>query len=153
MAKIIVSKYKLTDYYWLSIAEKDFPFLGIIEHTNLIPKYRYNNNNIIYITNYVESDHPLLSKNFSEVYKEYEPYLKKINPKFNRDWIIEHRFNKINYAQPIIPINYSSYKIPIELPINGLYCANTAQIYPEDRGTNYSVELGENVSKLIMEGK
>ena len=30
-------------------------------------------NNIIYITNYVESDHPLLSKNFSEVYKEYEP--------------------------------------------------------------------------------
>ena len=150
---IIVSKYKISDYYWLSIAEKDFPFLGIIEHTNLIPKDRYNNNNIIYITNYVENDHPLLSKNFSEVYKEYEPYLKKINPKFNKDWIIDHRFNKINYAQPIIPINYSSYKIPIELPINGLYCANTAQIYPEDRGTNYSVELGENVSKLIMEGK
>mgnify|MGYP001371209777 FL=1 len=150
---IIVSKYKLSNYYWLSIAEKDFPFLGVIEHTNLIPKYRYNNNNIIYKANYVEGDHPLLSKNFNEVYKEYEPYLKKINSKFNKDWIIEHRFNKINYAQPIIPINYSSYKIPIELPVNGLYCANTAQIYPEDRGTNYSVDLGENVSKLIMKGK
>ena len=53
--------------------------------------------------------------------------------------------------QPIIPINYSSYKIPIKLPVSGLYSANTAQIYPEDRGTNYSVELGEKVTKIILE--
>ena len=85
--------------------------------------------------------------------KIYTPYLKKINPAFNLDNIKDFKFNKINYAQPIIPINYSSYKIPIKLPIKGLYSANTAQIYPEDRGTNYSVELGEIVTKIIQEDK
>ena len=61
------------------------------------------------------------------------------------------KFNKINYAQPIIPINYSSYRIPIKLPVLGLYSANTAQIYPEDRGTNYSVDLGQKVTNIILE--
>ena len=51
----------------------------------------------------------------------------------------------------IIPINYSSYRIPIKLPVLGLYSANTAQIYPEDRGTNYSVDLGQKVTNIILE--
>jgi len=83
--------------------------------------------------------------------KIYLPFLKKINTDFNMEYIEDYKFNKINYAQPIIPINYSSYKIPIKLPIKGLYSANTAQIYPEDRGTNYSVKLSETVTKLIQE--
>jgi hypothetical protein len=30
-----------------------------------------------------------------------------------------------------------------------LYLANTMQIYPEDRGTNYSVRLGQTISKIV----
>ena len=80
----------------------------------------------------------------------YTPYLKKINNKFDKDWILEHKFNKINYAQPIIPVNYSKIKIPLKLSINGLYSGNTAQIYPEDRGTNYAVDLGNKITNLII---
>ena len=104
-----------------------------------------------YITNYVEEDNELLSMNYDEVIEKYIPYINSINPNFSKDEILDYKFNKINYAQPIIPINYSSYKIPIKLPVSGLYSANTAQIYPEDRGTNYSVELGEKVTKIILE--
>ena len=35
---ILILKNPISNYYWLSIADKDFPFLGIIEHTNLLPK-------------------------------------------------------------------------------------------------------------------
>jgi hypothetical protein len=31
-----------------------------------------------------------------------------------------------------------------------LYLANTTQIYPEDRGTNYSVKMGKLVADIIM---
>ena len=78
--------------------------------------------------------------NYEEVIEKYTPFIKSINNTFSKNEIIDYKFNKINYAQPIIPINYSSYRIPIKLPVLGLYSANTAQIYPEDRGTNYSVE-------------
>ena len=148
---ILILKNPISKYYWLSIADKDFPFLGIIEHTNLLPKEKYNNNNIVYITNYVEEDNELLNMNYEEVIEKYTPFIKSINNTFSKDEIIDYKFNKINYAQPIIPINYSSYRIPIKLPVFGLYSANTAQIYPEDRGTNYSVDLGQKVTNIILE--
>ena len=148
---ILILKNPISNYYWLSIADKEFPFLGIIEHTNLLPKEKYNNNNIVYITNYVEEDNELLDMNYEEVIEKYTPFIKSINNTFSKDEIIDYKFNKINYAQPIIPINYSSYRIPIKLPVFGLYSANTAQIYPEDRGTNYSVDLGQKVTNIILE--
>ena len=148
---ILILKNPISNYYWLSIADKEFPFLGIIEHTNLLPKEKYNNNNIVYITNYVEEDNELLDMNYEQVIEKYTPFIKSINNTFSKDEIIDYKFNKINYAQPIIPINYSSYRIPIKLPVFGLYSANTAQIYPEDRGTNYSVDLGQKVTNIILE--
>ena len=39
---ILTLNNSLSEYYWLSIAENNFPFLGIIEHTNLIPKEKYS---------------------------------------------------------------------------------------------------------------
>ena len=147
---ILVLKNQLTDYYWLSIADNKFPFLGLIEHTNLIPKKYYDNKNILYITNYVENNNKLMTLNYDELLELYSPYIQKINKDFSKDWIINYRFNKIGFAQPIFPTNYSSYKIPLSLPIKGLYSGNTAQIYPEDRGTNYSVDLAEKITNLII---
>ena len=34
-------------------------------------------------------------------------------------------------------------------PINNLYIGNTSQIYPEDRGTNYSVKIAGEIVSLI----
>ncbi|NQU96930.1 MAG: amine oxidase, partial [Chloroflexi bacterium] len=35
-------------------------------------------------------------------------------------------------------------------PLDRLYLANTTQVYPEDRGTNYSVRMGRDVAKMMM---
>jgi len=150
---ILILKEKLSNYYWLSIADNEFPFLGLIEHTNLIPKENYNDKNILYITNYLENDNKMMQMNYEELLNHYYPYLKKINNNFSKEWIENYRFNKIGYAQPILPINYSSIKVPLELPVKGLYSGNTAQIYPEDRGTNYSVDIAEKITRLIIENK
>jgi hypothetical protein len=32
--------------------------------------------------------------------------------------------------------------------VPGLYLANTTQIYPEDRGLNYSVRLGDQIVSI-----
>jgi hypothetical protein len=31
-----------------------------------------------------------------------------------------------------------------------VYLANTTQIYPEDRGTNYSVRMGNKVAGMVV---
>jgi hypothetical protein len=57
----------------------------------------------------------------------------------------------VDAAQPIIGVNYSRRIPELRTPIPGLYLANTTQIYPEDRGTNYSVRLGQEVARAVLE--
>jgi hypothetical protein len=33
--------------------------------------------------------------------------------------------------------------------VQGLYLSNTTQVYPEDRGQNYSLLLGEKAARLM----
>ena len=54
-------------------------------------------------------------------------------------------------AQPIIPLNYSERIPDHRTGLPGLYLANTTQIYPEDRGTNYSVRLGNQIAALVAD--
>ena len=44
---------------------------------------------------------------------------------------------------------YSKKIPPFVSEIAGVYNANIQQVYPWDRGTNYAVEIGNKVAKLI----
>jgi hypothetical protein len=52
-------------------------------------------------------------------------------------------------GQPVITTNYSASIPDHRTPVSGLYLANTTQIYPEDRGLNYSVRLGDRIAALV----
>ncbi|MBI2590660.1 MAG: NAD(P)/FAD-dependent oxidoreductase [Candidatus Blackburnbacteria bacterium] len=135
--------------YWLNINEKDFPFLSVVEHTNLVDKKNYGGNTLLYVGNYLETTHQYFKKTPYGLLKEFFPYLKRINPQFTKAWVKKVWVSKTPFAQPIIPLDYSS-KIPsAKTPLKGLYLANIQQVYPWDRGTNYAVELGQKVAQLI----
>jgi hypothetical protein len=57
---------------------------------------------------------------------------------------------KAKYAQPVTEINYSKYLPGITTPYNNVFIATMAQIYPEDRGTNYAIRDGKNIAKKII---
>ena len=60
-------------------------------------------------------------------------------------------YNSVSAAQPIIGANYSSRMPDHRTPFKRLYLANTTQIYPEDRGTNYSVRMGREVAEMVVD--
>lgn len=49
----------------------------------------------------------------------------------------------------MITCNYSQRIPDHRTSIQGPYLANTLQIYPKDRGTNYSVWLGQTLSRIV----
>ena len=146
---IIVTNQPISDKYWINIADREIPFLGVIEHTNLIPSSNYSNRNITYLTNYTTKSDPLYKMSDQELLNEYIPHIKKINPNFNQSWIEEYHYHKIDNAQPVIRPNYSKIIPSYETSIENLYLANTTQIYPEDRGTNYSIRMAMDIAKII----
>ena len=148
---ILYLKKQFSPYYWMNIIDDEIPFLGLIEHTNLVSKDRYGDNHILYITNYLPHTDEIFKKNKEELLDIYIENLKKINPEFNKNWILDYKYNSVSAAQPVIPKNYSSRMPEIESPIENLFIGNTTQIYPEDRGTNYSVKIAGEIVSLLKE--
>lgn len=136
--------------YWLNINETDYPFLAIVEHTNLVPAKYYGGDRVLYVGNYLPVSHRYFSIKKEALIDEFLPYLKKINPFFQKSWIKQIELFKAPFAQPVIPLNYSKVMPSIKTPVDGLYLANIQQVYPWDRGTNYAVELGEKAAKYAV---
>ena len=148
---ILVLDRPLTNVYWLNVADRSIPFVAAIEHTNLIAPEHYGGKHIVYLSNYLSTDHPMFRMGHDEILQEYLPHLRKINLDFNPSWIETSYHHRVGAAQPIIGTNYSE-RIPAHrTPISGVYLANTTQVYPEDRGTNYSVRMGREVARMVMD--
>lgn len=146
---VLVLDRPFSDMYWLNIADRSIPFVGIIEQTNFVDKSIYGGKHIVYISNYLSRENPLYHKQREDLLAEYLPHLKRINPKFDQSWIQEYFYHREEAAQPVITTNYSHNIPDTHTPFRRLYLANTTQIYPEDRGTNYSVRLGRNVARMV----
>jgi protoporphyrinogen oxidase len=85
-----------------------------------------------------------------ELLAHYLPHLKKFNPDFDESWVTKVHYNALSAAQPIITPNYAERIPDHRTPVKNLYLGNTTQIYPEDRGTNYSVRMGRELAQMII---
>tara|TARA_X000001036_G_scaffold435825_1_gene477814 strand:- start:472 stop:1788 length:1317 start_codon:yes stop_codon:yes gene_type:complete len=146
---ILKLKKKFSPYYWINIIDEDVPFLGLIEHTNLVSEKYYNGDHILYITNYLDYKDKIFKEDKEKLLDKYVSHLEEINPNFKKEDIESFVYNSVSAAQPLLPINYSILKPEYQSPINNLYIGNTSQIYPEDRGTNYSVKIAGEIVSLI----
>jgi protoporphyrinogen oxidase len=136
--------------YWLNVCDPAAPITAVVEHTNFMDKKHYNNEYIVYLGNYLPTDHPYFTMNEKQLMDEFRPFLQQLNPNFEKT-IIGIDVFKVPFAQPIIKTNYSKLIPPPITPLPNVFLANMQQVYPWDRGTNYAVELGEKVSKLVTQ--
>ncbi len=148
---LLASKQSLSRIYWMNIADRTMPYVAVIEHTNYVPPSEYQGRHLIYVSNYLERDDPRFPMEADELFELYLPHLKRINPAFDADWIEQKVVLRAEAGQPVITCNYSQRIPDHRTPIDGLYLANTLQIYPEDRGVNYSVRLGQTISGIVDE--
>jgi protoporphyrinogen oxidase len=151
---LIMSKEKiLPDIYWLNINDRTFPFIALIQQTNLTDAQNYGNSHLAYVGNYLPTNHPYLRMSKKELYRTYLPYLKKINPQFDFDRnIISLELFSAPFAQPVFSKNYSKIRPGFRTPVPNVYLANMDMVYPWDRGTNYAIEMGEKVAELAVRG-
>ncbi len=149
---LVLKKPFMDKTYWLNITDKSFPFLVLAEHTNFMDKKYYGNQHILYIGNYLPPNHPYLKMDTKQLLKIFDPYLKKINPIYHLSLITYHLFIG-PFAQPVVTVDYPKLKPDFKTPLKNIYLANLDMVYPWDRGTNYAVELGEKVAKIVNSNK
>jgi protoporphyrinogen oxidase len=135
--------------YWLNVNDPGYPFLALVEHTNIMPPADYGDRHLVYLGNYLAPDAELFSLTAEEILERYVPHIQRINPRFERSWVQGvHSFSS-HYAQPIVRVGYPDTLAPHRTPLKGVWLANMGHVYPQDRGQNYSIALGESIGEAI----
>ncbi len=149
---ILALNQSLSDVYWLQFTDRGYPFLAAVEHTNMLPTSDYGGRHLLYLGNYLPMTHPLFKQSKEEVLASYLPHLKRINPRFSPDWVTESWMFAAPFAQPIVTRDFPAHIPPHETPLPNLWLANMFQVYPQDRGQNYSIAMAERLVKRIVAG-
>ena len=140
----------MTDFYWTNVCDPDVPFIGVIEHTNLVGPERYGGRRFLYVANYVEAGDPLLTLDLDALLDAYDDGLRRVSPAWSRSAVKQAWRFVEPAAQPIVTAGYPRRMPPLRTPVPGLVLANTTQVYPEDRGTNYAARLGEEAARAVL---
>ena len=139
----------LSETYWLNVNDPTFPYVGVIEHTNFESADTYAGNHIVYLSKYLPHTDPLYAMTPDEVLEFSLPHLRKMFPAFERAWIRSFNVWKARWSQPVVEKEYSRLIPSEDGPLPGMYLCSMAQVYPEDRGTNYAIREGRRLGQRL----
>ncbi len=148
MCLILALNRRLTDAYWINIADEGYPFQPLVEHTNLMSPDDYGGRHLVYLGKYMPMRADLMSASKQEVLSRFLPGIRKLNSSFEASWITDSWLFRAPFAQPIVTRGYRHRIPPHTGPMPGLFLANMFQIYPHDRGQNYSIRMANELSGL-----
>ncbi|MDB5698271.1 MAG: binding domain protein, partial [Alphaproteobacteria bacterium] len=140
----------LSETYWLNVNDPSFPFVGVIEHTNFEPPENYGGRHIVFLSKYLPENDALYRMGDQEVLDFAIPHLQRMFPDFDREWVTGYHVWRALYSQPIAEPCYSKLIPSQETPFGNVLISTMAQIYPEDRGTNYAIREGRRVAKELI---
>jgi len=149
MCLVLRLKQGLSKTYWLNVNDPGFPFVGVIEHTNFDSPENYNGTHIAYLSRYLAVEDPIWSYSDEEYFNFAMKYLQRMFPKLEPSWVVDYKVWRSEYAQPVTERNYSSYVPAKKMPFENALISTMAQIYPEDRGTNYAIREGILAAQTI----
>ena len=133
----------VTKYFWVNTNDPTMDIPGLVEYSNLRPLDQH----VVYVPFYLPHTHPNFDDHDEIFQDKVKRYLKKLNKNLCEEDFLEIRVNRYKYAQPICQPGHMSKLPPTQLPIVGLWAADTSYYYPEDRGISESIALGRKLAR------
>lgn len=149
MCLVLRLRRSLSETYWLNVNDPGFPFVGVIEHTNFDRPDNYKGTHIAFLSRYLATEDPVWSYSDDEYVDFALKHLKRMFPDMDRSWVLEYRVWRAEFAQPVTERSYSNYVPGYETPFENALVSTMAQIYPEDRGTNYAIREARTIAEKI----
>lgn len=134
----------LTGYWTLNLTDDSLPFTGVIETTSYISPEYVGGHHLVYLPKYTAPDSPLQKLSDDEIKELWLKNLEAMFPNFDRSWIRYFLVQRARYVEPLHPLNGTQLIPPVRTPIENLYLATNAQIYP-------TLTNGESVSRKARE--
>ena len=139
---IVKLKRRLTENFWLNVNDPDMDIPGLVEYSNLRPLGAH----VVYVPFYMPAEHPKFLEPNEAFIERVRRYLRRINPALSDDDFVEVRASRYRHAQPVCPPGFRERLPPVQLPVPGLWAADTSYYYPEDRGISESIAFGRQLA-------
>ena len=137
---IVVLDRPLSGYWTLNITEDNIPFTGVIETTAYIDPQFVGGHHLVYLPKYTAPDSPYQKMSDEEIRVLWMNHLESMFPGFQRDWIRYFLIHRERYVEPLHMLNETHFIPSLQTPIENLYLATNAQIYP-------ALTNGESISR------
>ncbi|HVJ62354.1 MAG TPA: NAD(P)/FAD-dependent oxidoreductase, partial [Tahibacter sp.] len=144
---ILKLKQPLSENFWMNICDERIGIPGVIEYSNLNPT---TGDAIVYAPFYMPKTHPKYARDNAAFIEETLEYLPKINPAFQRDWVLATHCHRYEFAQAVCPPGFYDMLPPMRTPIAGFSMADTAYYYPEDRSICESVKVAKSLVQIAL---
>ena len=148
--KLILNR-KLSPYYVINLLDRQLPFTGIIEATNIVPPNEVGGKHIVYLPKYLPASDALNRLSDEEIRSLFLAGLKKVYPDFVDSDMLHCDVSRERYVQPLQELNYLDRTSGIQTPVENLYMVNTSMIYNSTLNNNAAITLAKKAVKYILE--
>jgi protoporphyrinogen oxidase len=140
IAPLLILDRPLSGYWTLNITDETIPFTGVIETTTYINPQYVGGHHLVYLPKYTAPGSELQKKTNDEIKAIWLENLEKMFPHFDRRWVKYFLVHRERFVEPLHGLNETHLIPEIQTPVENLFLATTAQIYP-------ALTNGESVSR------
>jgi protoporphyrinogen oxidase len=148
---LIILRRRLSPYYVINLLDRDLPFTGIIESTNVLPPEDFGGRHLLYLPKYLVHDDPLNSLKDDRIRTLFIEKLRRVFKHLLDDHILHVKVFRERYVQPVQELNYLDRSIGFRTPIKNVYIANSSMIQNSTVNNNATIDLANRVAKMMIE--
>lgn len=145
----MVVAHRLSPYYVINLLDRDLPFTGIIEATNVVDPECFNGSHIVYLPKYVTREDPIRSQTDEAIIDLFLSRLKKVFPALGEEAILHRRVFRADCVQPLQELRYLSRTAGFQTPLPEIYLANTSMIANSTLNNNAAIDLAHQAVETI----
>ena len=148
---IAVTPAPVTPYYWTNVAGEDAPICGIIEHTNFVSPSLYGGKHITYLVRYLTDDDPMWDLSDPDVAAQFIRYLARVAPGFVEANVEAALVFRDRSTHVVRGPGFAKCVDAWRNPAPGVFVANDALAYPDDRGLDVCAMVGQETAVRVLD--
>ncbi len=143
---LLVLTRALSHYYVINLLDKDLPFTGIIEATNVANSEELGGYHLVYLPKYMPRDDAMAGLSDDELILLFTRHLRKVFPDLKDEEIMHSMVFREACVQPLQELYSLERKLAVKTPISGLYVTNTAMILNSTLNNNAVITLARQAA-------
>lgn len=140
----------LTPYWTVNITDTSIPFTGVIETTSYIDPAHVGGHHLVYLPKYTAPGSPLQGYPDEKIRAIWVENLVRMFPDFDPARIRYFSVHREKYVEPLHGLNETHLIPSVATPVQNLYLATTAQIYPALTNGESVCRHGAQVADTIL---